>query len=326
MKKSIISLTLLFAFVLPILSSCVYGDIVAEPSVPYKEPQSVVYGAEKWFDYAMKPEEMKEAFKQEIFFNLPELSSEISYFERRFYSNGNEILNIDTGDSTYNDLPLSVYFADVTHDGIRDMCISLWQTEQSLPTMSIFFVSIYNVLVFDLAENKSYRFTDYDDYVLREIKPHTEFKEWDGTLYMVDVTTGDDFIYTVSVKDGNLYKTLAEEQNALANVIVDGDFIVEECAYFTSGSYGVQTVEKYYHPTEAELAEFTESLENGERLDMAFLDIFSLDYDGYIKINGVSIYFMSNGKSFAAKNYLITSEDATEILNKWKEKSLPYIQ
>ena len=326
MKKSIISLTLLFAFVLPILSSCVYGDIVAEPSVLYKEPQSVVYGAEKWFDYAMKTEEMKEAFKQEIFFNLPELSSEISYFERRFYSNGNEILNIDTGDSTYNDLPLSVYFADVTHDGIRDMCISLWQTEQSLPTMSIFFVSIYNVLVFDLAENKSYRFTDYDDYVLREIKPHTEFKEWDGTLYMVDVTTGDDFIYTVSVKDGNLYKTLAEEQNALANVLVDADFKVEDCAYFTTPDANPRNVESYYHPTETELEKFTEILENAERTDMANLDMYAPDYDGYIIINGENISFASENEAFFVGQYYIHSEEAAELIKEWKEKSVPYIQ
>lgn len=326
MKKLIISLALLFAFVLPILSSCVYGNIVAEPSVPYKEPQSVVYGAEKWFDYAMKPEEMKEAFKQEMFFNLPELSSEISYFERRFYSNGNEILNIDTGDSTYNDLPLSVYFADVTHDGIRDMCISLWQTERSLPTMSIFFVSIYNVLVFDLAENKSYRFTDYDDYVLREIKPHTEFREWDGNLFLVDVTTGEDVIYTVSVKEGVLNKTPAESGNALANVLVDADFKVEDCVYFTTPDTNPRNVETYYHPTETELEKFTEILENAERRNMAFLDMVIPAYDGYIIINGENISFASENEAFFVGQYYIRSEEAAAIIKEWKEKSVPYIQ
>ncbi len=321
-----VTIPLILALILPVFSSCVVGDIDPAESIPFKEPETIGYGAEKWFDYFLKTEEMIEAFTRELYFNLHELSLEICYFERKFFANGEELLNIDTGDHLFNKLPLSVYFADVTGDGKRDMCISLQETVPSLPAMSVSFIKIYTVLIFDLAENKSYRFTDYDDYFWREIKPHTEFREWDGNLYLVDVTTGEDVIYTVSVKEGVLNKTLAESGNALANVLVDADFKVEDCAYFITPDANPRNVESYYHPTETELEKFTEILENAERRNMAFLDMVIPAYDGYIIINGENISFASENEAFFVGQYYIRSEEAAAIIKEWKEKSVPYIQ
>lgn len=307
-------------FVALFLGSCELSNGDTEASVQSQDPTETVYGVEKWFDYYGRYTEMREELSQDVSFTLPELELNITYNNRVFFADGKEILNIDTGDSFYNAMPASVYFADITGDGIRDMCITLDKTVHSLGFMNIGFMNIYTVQVVDLTTNNVYYFADYDNYFVQEIIPNTAFKEHDGTLYMIDVTTGNDLIYTLSTIGNALNKTLIESDNLLPNAIVAFPASVKDCIYFYNS---LNTVESYYHLSEDELATLKSLVEAAEteRADKLLLPE---EREGYISINDVHIYFGNDEVYVGTITCVVAPEEMYDFLMSLKDKSASY--
>ena len=297
------------------LGACDLSNGDTEASVQSQDPTETVYGVEKWIDYysCWIPEEYE---TEPLLFSLPEFAGITLAYDKQ--------LTITKCDgSVYSpvcDHVFSVFFADVTGDQKRDVCIGYYTIPVFDPELNVYSNKRARVCVYDIANETEYDIGD--EFEL----PRYILRIQDDKLYVIGDSSvvGYTTIYDLSVKEGGLSLTEADVDWETYVALVNWPFHVDYCVYYFEETVDMSNISldtQVYYPLNDNEKEILSNLlkaaewKKGEEIDSA---------DGYIFVKEFIFYFNNDGDFSFGNKAPTNAEEISEFLQGFKNNAFAW--